>query len=281
MKKIAGVIVCLCFVSTVALGTESASDFNKYWPQWRGPLATGVAPYGDPPVAWGEDKNVRWKIEIPGKGHSSPIVWGDKIFVTTAIETDTQVNLEQGENNERQLPEWRRSMSVKATRIHRFEVLAIDRQDGIVYVTSGFRGNALLAISLDLAKGDITNSEAIVWQHDKDTPYAPSPMLYSDTLYFLEHNRGILSCFNAKTGEKYYGPKRLKGIKTVFASPVGASGRVYITSKDGLTLVIKHSPNFEVLANNLLDDSFTASPAIAGEEMYLRGHKYLYCIARD
>ena len=57
------------------------------WPQWRGPLATGVAPHGDPPLRWNEadGTNIRWKTEIPGRGHSTPVVWGDRIFLTTAI----------------------------------------------------------------------------------------------------------------------------------------------------------------------------------------------------
>ena len=75
---------------------------------------------------------------------------------------------------------------------------------GIVFVTSGFRGNALLAISLADAKEDITDSGAIAWSHDRDTPYVPSPLLYDDTLYFLKHNSGLLSSFDAKTGEVNY-----------------------------------------------------------------------------
>ena len=62
--------------------------------------------------------------------------------------------------------------------------------DGIVYVTSGFRGNALQAIRLADAEGDITGAAAVVWEYDRDTPYVPSPLLYGDTLYFLKHNRG-------------------------------------------------------------------------------------------
>src|SRR3954453_17234734 len=62
-------------------GETSALD---QWPQWRGPLSTGVAPHADPPVEWSEDKNVRWKVALPGMGHSTPVVWGDLVFVTTA-----------------------------------------------------------------------------------------------------------------------------------------------------------------------------------------------------
>ena len=151
--------------------------------------------------------------------------------------------------------------------------------DGFVYVTSGFRGNSLQAIRLDVAKDDITNSDAIVWQHNRNTPYVPSPLLYQDALYFLKSNDGILSAFNIKTGKANYGPERLQGISNVYSSIVGAAGRVYIASRNGTVLVVKHSPTFQVLATNKLDDSFNASPVIVGSELYLRGQAYLYCIA--
>ena len=61
---------------------------ERYWPQWRGPLASGVAPQARPPVEWSETKNVRWKVEVPGRGSSSPIVWGDLVIVTTAVPID-------------------------------------------------------------------------------------------------------------------------------------------------------------------------------------------------
>ena len=153
--------------------------------------------------------------------------------------------------------------------------------NGIVYVTSGFRGNALQAIRLADAEGDITGAAAVVWDYGRDTPYVPSPLLYGDTLYFLKHNRGVLSAFNASTGEAYYGPERLEGISDVYASPVGAGDRIYVVDRDGAALVIKHGSTFEVLAENLLDDGFSASPAIVGKEIFLRGNRSLYCIASD
>jgi hypothetical protein len=68
-------------------------------------------------------------------------------------------------------------------------------------------------------------------------------------------------------------------VPNVFASPVGAAGRVYITGREGVTLVLRHGPGFEVLATNVLDDGFDASPALVDREMFLRGYTYLYCIA--
>ena len=64
----------------------------------------------------------------------------------------------------------------------------------------------------------------------------------------------------------------------MFSSPVGAAGRVYVTSRDGTTVVLKQGPTFEVLAQNKLGDGFDASPALVGTDIYMRGYKYLYCI---
>jgi hypothetical protein len=55
------------------------------WPQWRGPLATGVAPEANPPLRWSETEHVKWKVKIPGVGSATPIIWKDQVFVITAI----------------------------------------------------------------------------------------------------------------------------------------------------------------------------------------------------
>jgi outer membrane protein assembly factor BamB len=150
--------------------------------------------------------------------------------------------------------------------------------DGIVYLMSGFRGNALKAIRLADAKGDIAEGGALVWEHAADTPYVPSPLLYDGVLYFLKSNNGILSAFDAKTGKAHYGPQRVEPLTNVYASPVGAGGRVYITDRRGATVVVKAGPAYEVLATNQLDDAIDASAAIVDGEIYFRG-KSLYCIA--
>jgi outer membrane protein assembly factor BamB len=103
--------------------------------------------------------------------------------------------------------------------------------------------------------------------------------LYDGVLYFLKSNAGILSAFDAGSGRPHYQTKRLTGLPEVYSSPVGAQGRVYITSRDGATMVIRHGPIFEVLATNTLDDGFDASPALVDNEIYLRGNRHLYCIA--
>ena len=100
-------------------------------------------------------------------------------------------------------------------------------------------------------------------------------------LYYNQSNQAILSCVNARTGEEFFGPKRLPGISQIYSSPVGAQGRVYITGRDGTTLVIKREKEFEVLATNKLDDEINSSMAIVGSQIFLRGRNSLYCISDD
>jgi outer membrane protein assembly factor BamB len=152
---------------------------------------------------------------------------------------------------------------------------------GKLIVMSGHREPALVAINYLGATGDLTGTERVSWSLDGGTPYVPSPLLYDDTLYFLQKNTGLLSCYDPDTGRPHFEKQRLEKIKGVYASPVGADGRVYIAGRGGITDVLKRGPEFQVLATNELDDQFDTSPAIAGNELYLRGRQHLYCIAED
>jgi outer membrane protein assembly factor BamB len=441
-----GLFLLAWLVSAPARSDGPATDFEKNWPQWRGPHANGVAPYGDPPVHWGENENVRWKIEIPGSGHATPIVWDDRVFVLTAVEMDKRAK--PGGQDPGSSPPGGGPRTTTTTSKLDFSILAIRRADGqvlwqrsarqevphegmhttaswassspvtdgkhvyayfgsrglycydmqgklewskdlgdmhtrrgfgegsspalygehivvnwdhegqsfivvldkhtgkklwkverdeptswstplvvagggkpqvitsaanrvraydlatgklvwhsngmtlnvvpspvvaddLVYVMSGFRGSALQAIRLSVAKGDITGTEAIAWTYDQDTSYVPSPLLYDDTLCFLKTNDGILTCLDPTTGGEHFARQRLPDLGQVFASPVGAGGRVYIPGGNGATVVVKRGPKYKLLAENRLDDSFSASPALAGREIYLRGADHLYCLARD
>ena len=150
-----------------------------------------------------------------------------------------------------------------------------------MYAGSSYDRQAMLAIRLDGARGDLTRSDQLAWVRRRRTPYVPSPLLYGDALYFLHHYQGVLSRVEAKTGQEPHGPFRLQGIRNVYASPVGAAGRVYITDLDGTTLVIEHGAQPKTLATNRLDDGFSASAAVVGRELILRGHRFLYCIAEE
>ena len=84
-----------------------------------------------------------------------------------------------------------------------------------------------------------------------------------------------------KSGKEPQGPRRLYGLRNIYASPVGADGRVYITDRSGATLVLSHDKKFKPLAINRLDESINASAAIVGKEILLRGDLSLYCISEQ
>ncbi|MCX6908074.1 MAG: PQQ-binding-like beta-propeller repeat protein [Verrucomicrobia bacterium] len=149
---------------------------------------------------------------------------------------------------------------------------------GLVFVMSGFRGNALYAIRPG-ARGDIAGTPAVVWSKRKHTPYVPSPLLYGNRLYVPFWNNPVLSILDAATGNPLVEAQRLEGIQGVYASPVGAADRVYLVGRDGNAVVLKKADKLEVLARNRLDDGFDASPAIAGKQMFLRGRQFLYCLS--
>lgn len=153
--------------------------------------------------------------------------------------------------------------------------------EGVVYLTAGFRGSAAYAVRLADAKGDIQSQPAILWRRDRDTPYVPSPLLYEGVFYLVKSNSGILTALDARTGETLFGPERIDPVAEIYASPVAASGRVYILGRDGNALTLAAGRKLEILARNSLDDGFDASPVLSRNEMYLRGYRHLYKLASD
>ncbi|MCI0461982.1 MAG: PQQ-like beta-propeller repeat protein [Gemmataceae bacterium] len=99
-----------------------------HWHQWRGPLATGMAPKGNPPLKWDEQTNVRWKVALPGKGSSTPVVWGDRVFVLTAVATNRKARPEDLPK-----PDTRFERKTEPPRnYYKFLVLCLDRNTGKV-----------------------------------------------------------------------------------------------------------------------------------------------------
>lgn len=443
MRKILTYAAILLLITGYLSAQGNPDENDQNWAQWRGPTFNGVALPGNPPIEWSETKNIRWKSEIPGIGHATPIFWEDQIILLSAVPTDKQVKPEEPAEGAGQGP---RMPANSTDYVHKFMVMSVNRADGklgwqttvreevpysgthqfgswasnspitdgehiyasfgsyglyclnmkgeiqwerdfgrmekrasfgegsspalykdkliilrdhegqstlhvlnkktgeviwevnrdeisswstptviefdgkaqlitsatnrirsyelesgkiiweatgmtqnvipspvyadgILYLASGFRGNAILAVDLSKASGNITGSDAIVWSYGQNTPYTPSPVLMDDKLYFLKANNGYLTCLDAGDGTEYYTNQRLEGIQNIFTSPLGVSDRIYITGTEGSTSVVKHGPEFEVLAQNTLEDSFYASPVIIGDKLYLRGNKYLYCIS--
>jgi outer membrane protein assembly factor BamB len=156
--------------------------------------------------------------------------------------------------------------------------IVVDKQNA--YAMSGFRGAYIAAIKMG-GDGDLTGTESVAWTANRGTPYVPSPLLSNDRIWYLSGNNGILSVRDTKSGKSLIEGERLTGISGVYASPVSASGKVYIVGRNGSIIVLKDSAKFEVLASNKLDENFDCSPAIVGNQLFLRGKEYLYCIANN
>jgi outer membrane protein assembly factor BamB len=150
-------------------------------------------------------------------------------------------------------------------------------EDGVVYVMSGYRGAAAVAMSLD-ARGEVGPGNGLLWKYGKGTPYVPSPLLSNGRLYFTQANQNLLTVLDAKSGKPLVEQDRLPNVKSFYSSPVAAAGRVYLTAQDGTTLVFKEGDKPELIATNKLDDPIDASPALAGKQMFLRSHSRLYCV---
>jgi outer membrane protein assembly factor BamB len=143
---------------------------------------------------------------------------------------------------------------------------------------SGYRDPKLMAIKLG-KQGDLTGSDAIAWSHTRGLAYTASPVLYDNKLYVVTDN-GLITAFNATTGEPYYAQTRLPKAYNLKSSPVGANGKLYLAMEDGDVVVVKMGEKFEVLATNHLNDQiFIATPVIAAGELYLRGQNTLFCIS--
>ena len=153
-------------------------------------------------------------------------------------------------------------------------------EEDTVFCMSGYKGYSLLAINLDQS-GDISGSDGIKWNKSKGTPYIPSPALSAGMLYFVKSNSNILTVLDSKTGKAILEPTRIPGIKNVYASLVGADGRIYIVGRSGTTVVLKRGREFQGLSTNKLDERIDTSPALAGKQIFLRGENSLYCIAES
>ena len=210
--------VCL----SLTAGAQSARQPggpDRFWPAWRGPLKTGVSPTGTPPVEWSESKNVRWKIDLPGRGAASPIVWGDRVFVLTAVPADRAAG---------------------ANGVHRFQIMAINRRDGKVAWQHTAREEAPhegvhQEFGTMASPSAVTDGEHViasfesrgiyaydmngkpVWQKDlgdkrmrNEFGEGSTPALHRDKLFVVWDHQGesFIAALNKRTGEEVWRQKR-------------------------------------------------------------------------
>lgn len=145
--------------------------------------------------------------------------------------------------------------------------------DGMIY--AGSKSKPYMALRAG-GRGDITESHR-AWSIDNG-PDVPTPVTDGKYLYMVRDNGGFL-CLDAKTGKDIYPPQRLKP-GTYSSSPVLADGKIYATNEEGTTVVVKAGPQFEVLAENALNDYTLSSPAISDGQIFIRTASYLYCIGK-
>ena len=156
--------------------------------------------------------------------------------------------------------------------------VAGNRETGTDFGDEFFRAKDPVTVVIFGASGDLTNSPNIVWTHNKGTAYVPSSILYGEYLY-QPTDRGILTCFDAKTGKVIYEGGRLPVPATFTASPIAFDGKILFTSEDGDTFVIKAGAQHEIIATNSVGEPVYASPAVAHGMIFIRGEKHLFCIA--
>ena len=147
---------------------------------------------------------------------------------------------------------------------------------GLVFMTAGSQAKRALAIRVG-GTGNLTDSPSIVWRYNKGTAYVPSPILYGKYLYLMT-DTGLLTCLDAVTGERMYEGGRVPVPATFTASAVAFDDRIFLTSEDGDTFVIKAGPAHEVLRTNSVGEPVYASPAIANGRLYIRGEHHLFAI---
>lgn len=144
---------------------------------------------------------------------------------------------------------------------------------GMVFVTTGSNSN-LLAIHPD-GRGDVTESR-VAWKGQKGVPQRPTPIVVGDHVYTIS-DAGVVSCADARTGKLIW-QERVGG--KYRASPLYADGRIYFFDMDGECAVIEAGSEYKLLARNKLENGCQASPAVAGDELFVRTTTHLYCIGR-
>lgn len=401
----------LMLTAAISLCAASAID----WPQWRGADGAGVADGGKLPTQWSETENVQWSVKLPGWGTSSPVVYGDRLFVTSQSEEggkkslltlcfhrktgkelwrhDFGLGVDQGTRDKSNLAVNTPAVTRDAVYVafgnsdiarysHDGELIWVTRymalfgnpkmawgygtspvvlEDSVLLPWDHHKGPCHL-IGLDKRTGQIAwkkerpigtahatplvvahhgqtdilvpgknrltafdartheelwkygegegpfNGEIIVspvygdglvflqlwrqspihairlagggrppevvWVSGKPGPQEPSPVYYRGLLYALMDN-GVLVCLDGKSGKELY-RERLGGACN--SSPIAGDGRIYLSNNEGTTFVVKAGREFELLAKNSLGERITASPAIAGNELYYRTDSHVYCL---
>lgn len=151
----------------------------------------------------------------------------------------------------------------------------------LIFITSGYAPVQPIYAIRPGGNGDLTlkdgkeSSEFIAWSKQRGGSYMPTPIVYGDLLYTCS-NQGVMTAYNANTGERVY-QERLGGTGAAFtASPVASDGKIYLSSEDGDVFVVKAGPKYELLAKNPVGEVMMATPAISDGLVIVRTVSHLY-----
>jgi outer membrane protein assembly factor BamB len=402
--------------SICLLSLAGSFAYAENWPCWRGPRGDGTSLEKEPPTRWSSTENVAWKTSIPGLGHSSPIIWDGRVFLTTGLkETQERILLSfdrktgaelwrqtvlrcplEAKNDEnsyasatpttdgervyvtfldgvdaviaaydfsgKQLwlvrpgsfqSQWGfchtpvlfeskvivvcyskgenfvvavsqadghtvwKTAGVDPTQSYaapliqklagRFQMIAggnkavtsydpatgkvlwvadgpsedfvatpvYHEKTGLVLGCSSWPNRVLVAIKPD-GEGNVTSSK-VAWKTPEGAPYVPSPIAVGDWFFTSSFNGKAAHCYEAATGKVLW--KEPMGLH--HASPVSANGLVYFLNDDGMTHVVRAGATYELVARNELGEKTYASPALSGNQIFLRSFKALYCIGKQ
>jgi outer membrane protein assembly factor BamB len=410
------------WITTLLLCAAAAVPAAENWPQWRGPMLNGISNEKNLPVRWSATENIAWKAPLPAWSGSTPVVWGDRIFLSVADGRDLYL---WSVDRVRGLPLWKQRLGAGNVKIMKQNMsspspatdgrgvwamtgtgvikafdfagkelwardlqaeygrfgqlhgygsspllhedalfvqvlhgmntndpsylLRIDKATGktiwrverrtrarfespdayttpalvhsgnsteivitggdvvtghdpttgkelwraeglnpgndgsyrivaspVVYndlIVAPSRERPILALKAG-GRGDVTRSH-LVWSANNG-PDVPTPVTDGTYLYVV-NDRGIMSCLDLKTGKEIYSRQRLRS-GTYSGSPVAADGKIYVTNEDGVTVVVKAGPTFQVLAENDVDDYTLSSPAVSDGQIFIRTAKFLYAV---
>jgi outer membrane protein assembly factor BamB len=155
--------------------------------------------------------------------------------------------------------------------------------DGLVYITNAHGSMAPVYAIKDTATGDITlpagasSNHAVVWSTPRDGGYLCTPLVYRGLAYIVKYN-GVLTAFDARTGERKYQERLAGGTSAFTSSPVANDGRIYLANEDGQVFVIKAGPTYELVALNDMGSTVLATPAISEGRLLVRTPEQLVAI---
>jgi outer membrane protein assembly factor BamB len=156
---------------------------------------------------------------------------------------------------------------------------------GLAFLTNAHGGKApIYAVRLG-AKGDVSlkdkesSNDGVAWSRAAGGNYMQTPLVYGDRLYGCSDS-GVVSCYDARTGESLYRERLAAGGAGFTASPVASDGKLYFTSEPGMVFVVKAGPKFEVLARNDLGETCLSTPALSTGVLYFRTRRHLVAVAR-